>query len=49
MLSGNRCFLHDSLYVSNIPIEYVDSFAHLGHVITITSLMTGDILQRRNG
>jgi len=37
-----------NLYVGNNPIEYVDSFEHLGHVITNERTDNADILKRRS-
>jgi len=53
VLPDIRYFLHDSLnncsfYISNNPIEYVDSFALLGYVNTNQLNDTADILQWRN-
>ena len=53
ILPHNRRFLHDQLrnctfYVGNNPIDYVDSFEHLGHVITNQLSDNADILKRRN-
>ena len=53
VLPRKRRFLCDyinncTFYVSNNPIEYVDSFAHLGHVITNQLTDNADILKRRN-
>jgi hypothetical protein len=50
---GNRRFLNDlvrkcAFYVDNNPIEYVDSFVHLGHIITNQLSDSDDILKRRN-
>jgi len=36
-----------TFYVGNNPIEYVDSFEHLGHVITNQLTDNTDILKRR--
>lgn len=52
LLPGNRRFLRDYLtnytfYIGNNPIEYVDSFEHLGHVITNQLTDNADILKRR--
>jgi hypothetical protein len=35
-------------YVGGKPIEYVDSFAHLGHVITSQLTDNADIINRRS-
>lgn len=53
VLPGNRRFLYDCMkerpfYVGNNPIEYVDSFAHLGHVITNLLSDNADIMKRCN-
>ena len=37
-----------TFYVGNNPIENVDSFAHLGHVITDQLIDTADILKRQS-
>jgi len=37
-----------SFYVGNNPIEYVDSFEHLGHVITNKLTDNADTLKRRS-
>jgi len=37
-----------NFYVSNNPIEYVDSFEHLGHVITNQLTDNADVLKRRS-
>jgi len=37
-----------TFYVGNNPIEYVDSFKHLGHVITNQLTDNADILKRRS-
>jgi hypothetical protein len=37
-----------TFYIGDSPIEYVESFAHLGHVITNQLLDNDDILKRRN-
>jgi len=37
-----------NFYVGNNPIEYVDAFEHLGHVLTIQLTDNADILKRRN-
>jgi hypothetical protein len=52
VLPGNRRFLRDHLrnctfHVGNNPIEYVDSFEHLGHVITNQLTDNADISKRR--
>jgi len=48
-----RRFLYDSLksctfYIGDKPIEFVDSFSHLGHLITNKLTDSGDVLKRRN-
>jgi hypothetical protein len=53
VLPRKRRFLYDyinncTFYVGNNPIEYVDSFAHLGHVITNQLTDNADILKRQN-
>jgi hypothetical protein len=53
ILPGNRRFLNDlvrkcTFYVDNNPIEYVDSFVHLGHIIANHLSDSDDILKRRN-
>ena len=53
VLPGNRRFLRNYIdsctyYVGNNPIEHVDSFAHLGHIITNQLTDDADILNRRN-
>jgi hypothetical protein len=53
VLAGNRHFLRECIknctfYVGNNPIEYVNSFAHLGHVIMNQLTDNADILQRPN-
>ena len=50
-LPNNRRFLSERLnectfYVDNKPIEYVDSYSHLGHLIT--SSMDADVVKRRS-
>lgn len=40
--------INSIIYVGNNPIEYVDSFAHLGHVITNQLTDNADILKRRS-
>ena len=37
-----------TFYVGNNPIENVDSFTHLGHVITDQLIDNADILKRRS-
>jgi len=37
-----------TFYVGNNPIEHVDSFEHLGHVITNQLTDNADILMRRS-
>ena len=49
ILPGNRRFLNDlvrkcTFYVHNNPIEYVDTFVHLGHIITNHLSDNDDIL-----
>ena len=51
ILPRKRCFLREyvkncTFYVGNNPIEYVDSFAHLGHIITDQMSDNADILKR---
>ena len=53
VLPGNRRFLRNyidncTFYVGSNPIEHVDSFAHLGHIITNQLTDDADILNRRN-
>ena len=53
VLPRNRRWLSDcvrkcTFYVGDNPIEYVDSFVHLGHVITSQFVDNDDILKRRN-
>jgi len=53
ILPANRRCLNDyarkcTFYVGYIPIEYVDSFVHLGHLITNHLADNDDILRRRN-
>ena len=53
VLPGNRRFLRNyidncTFYVGNNPIEHVDSFAHLGHIITNQLTDDADILNRLN-
>jgi len=53
ILPANRRYLNDyvrkcTFYVGDNPIEYVDSFVHLGHVITNHLADNDDILRRRN-
>jgi hypothetical protein len=53
VLPGNRRCLFDfvrncTFYVGDNPIEYVESFVHLGHVITNQLVDNDDILKRRN-
>ena len=52
VLPRKRRFLSEyiqncAFYVGNNPIEFVDSFAHLGHIITNQLTDTADILKRR--
>lgn len=37
-----------TFYIGDNPIEYVDSFVHLGHIITSQLVDNEDILKRRN-
>jgi len=53
ILPANRRCLNDNLrkcpfYVRDNPIEYVDSFVHLGHVITNLLADNDNILRKRN-
>jgi hypothetical protein len=53
VLPRTRRFLSDyikkcTFYVGDNPIEYVDSFAHLGHVISNQLTDNDDILKRRS-
>lgn len=53
VLPSNCRFLNDfvkkcTFYVGDNPIEYVDSFVHLGHIITNHLVDNDDILKRRN-
>ena len=53
LLPRARRFLRDFLksctfYIGDKPIEFVDSFSHLGHLITNNSTDSADILRRRN-
>jgi Reverse transcriptase (RNA-dependent DNA polymerase) len=53
VLPRSRRFLYDYLrqctfYIGNNPIDYVDSFVHLGHIISQQLTDNDDILQRRN-
>jgi hypothetical protein len=52
-IPGNRRWLSDfvrkcTFYVGDNPIEYVDSFVHLGHVITNQFVDNDNIIKRRN-
>jgi hypothetical protein len=52
VLPSNRRSLHAYLrvctfYIGDKPIEYVDSFAHLGHIITNQLTDNADITQRQ--
>jgi len=44
----NDCVRKCTFYVGDNPIEYVDSFIHLGHVITNHLADNDDILKRGN-
>ena len=53
VLPRSRRFLYDYLrqctfYIGNNPIDYVDSFVHLGHIISQQLTDDDDILKRRN-
>ncbi len=53
ILPSNRRFLNDlvkrcTFHVGDNPIEYVDSFVHLGHIITNQLIDDDDILKGRN-
>jgi hypothetical protein len=53
VLPNNRRFLHEfvelsAFYVGDNPIEFVDHFVHLGHVITNQLTDSDDILKRRH-
>lgn len=53
VLPDNRLFLNEfvkkgTFYVGNNPIEYVDHFIHLGHVITNRLTDNDDIVKRRH-
>jgi len=39
-----RLYMDCTFYVGNTPIEYLDSFEHLGHVITDQLTDQADIL-----
>jgi hypothetical protein len=52
-LLGNRRWLYGfvrkcTFYVGDNPIAYVDSFVHLGHIITSQFVNNNDILKRSN-
>jgi hypothetical protein len=53
VLPHSRRFLYDylrqcSFYIGNNPIDYVDSFVHLGHIISQQLTDGDDILKRWN-
>ena len=53
ILPGSRRFLHEFLtsctfYIGGKPIEFVESFTHLGHLITNRMDDSADILERRS-
>ena len=53
LLPSSRRFLYDSLkscsfFIGGIPIEFVDSYSHLGHLITNKFTDSSDVVKRRN-
>jgi len=52
LFPSSRCFLYDSqktctFFIDGYLIEFVDSFSHLGHLLTNEFTDSPDVLKRR--